>query len=66
MSIMELLLIVNLLITVSLTLFVLFQKRPAGDKGNWQSDLAIFGAELNKVGPLLRGEMTRTRPADVS
>ena len=61
MSMTELLLIINLLITVFLTFFVLFQKRPAGNKGNWQSDLAIFGAELNKVGPLLREELTRTR-----
>jgi len=61
MSITELLLVVNLLITFILAILVMIRKKPSGDKGQWQSEFAVFGAELNKVGPLLREELTRTR-----
>lgn len=63
MSITVLLLIVNLVVTLLVILFVsvLFRRKPGGDTAALRSDLTVLGVELNKIGPLLREELARSR-----
>ena len=61
MSTIELLLIINLCITLLVVILVLIRKKPARDPDDWKSDFTIFGNELNKVGPLIRDELSRSR-----
>lgn len=61
MSTTELLLIINLFITLLVTVLVVVWRKPGGDAGNWKSDFTTFYTELNKIGPLIREELTRSR-----
>lgn len=61
MSTTEILLIVNLVVTLLVAVLVLVRVKSRGDVADWKSDFTIFGAELGKVGPLLREELTRSR-----
>lgn len=59
MDITQILLIVNLFVTVLVVALVLVWRREGA--GDWKSDFSVFGAELNKIGPLMREELTRSR-----
>src|SRR6185312_3728274 len=61
MPTLELLLFINLLITSLVVVLILARRKGAGNTGGWKSDFTVFSAELNKVGPLLREELTRSR-----
>jgi DNA recombination protein RmuC len=60
MNIVEWLVVLNLIVTLLVILLVLSRTKAAAS-GTLQSDLSLFGAELNKIGPLLRDELTRGR-----
>jgi len=61
MSALELLLIINLCVTLLVLILVLARKKPARDGEEWKADFTVFGNELNKVGPLIRDELSRSR-----
>src|SRR5579872_1231726 len=61
MSTSEILLIVNLILTLILAILVVTRRKPMGEQGEWRTELAVFGAELNKIGPMLKDELTRGR-----
>lgn len=61
MSALEFLLIINLFVTLLIVVLVLVRKKPSRDGGEWKADFTVFGNELNKVGPLIRDELSRSR-----
>jgi len=61
MSALEFLLIINLCVTLLVAILVLTRKNPARHGGEWKVDFTVFGNELNKVGPLIRDELSRSR-----
>lgn len=61
MSTTDVLLVVNLFITLVVIILVLARHKSGGDIGDWKSHYTGFAAELNKIGPLLRDEVTRSR-----
>lgn len=61
MSTTEIFLIINLFITLLVAVLVLVRFKSRGEAADWKSDFTILGAELGKVGPLLREELTRSR-----
>ena len=61
MSTTDLLLIFNLCIGLFVVILLLTRCKGGGDSGDWKTEFSVFGAELNKIGPLLRDELTRSR-----
>lgn len=60
MSMTELLLVLNLFITLVVAILVVVRRRGDGRENGREPDSMLFGAELSKIGPLLRDELTRS------
>ena len=60
MSTTDLLLILNVCIGVLVVILVL-TRRKGGGSSDWKTEFSVFGAELSKIGPLLRDELALSR-----
>src|ERR1700748_2155058 len=61
MAVSDLFLVINIFLTLFVIIVVLVMKRPTKNGVNLQSELLVFNTELNKIGPLLREELTKGR-----